>query len=71
MYGLAAEQQGGSDKSPQAALLKQLGLRVGDIPERTAAMVMTILGLPPKEAEAVARLPLTGTLSKTVVPLAS
>lgn len=43
-----------------AALIRQLGLKTGDIPERTAAMVMTILGLPQKEAEAIARLPLPG-----------
>lgn len=58
LAAISAEQQAGTDKSPQSALLKQLGLRAGDIAERTTTMVMTILGLPPKEAEAIARLPL-------------
>jgi len=58
LAAISAEHQAGTEKSPQSALLKQLGLRVGDIPERTTTMVMTILGVPPKEAEAIARLPL-------------
>jgi AcrR family transcriptional regulator len=58
LAAISAEQQAGSEKSPQAAQFKQMGLRVGDIPERTATMAMTILGLPQKEAEAIANLPL-------------
>lgn len=58
LAAISAEQQVGSEKSPQAAQFKQMGLRVGNIPERTAKMVMTILGLPEKEAETIANLPL-------------
>lgn len=58
LAAISAEQQAGSEKSPQAAQFKQMGLRVGDIPERTATMAMTILGLPQKEAETIANLPL-------------
>jgi AcrR family transcriptional regulator len=58
LAAIAAEQQVGSENSPQAALAKSLGLIVGDIPERAATIALTTLGLPPKEAAAIARKPL-------------
>lgn len=70
LAAISAEQQAGTEKSPQAALLKQMGLSVGDIPERTAAMVMGILGLPPKEAAIIARLPLPEVATKSGTSLA-
>lgn len=61
LAAIAAEQVAGSEHSPQAALVKSLGMEVGDIPERAATMVLTTLGLPPKEAAAIARKPLPVT----------
>ena len=58
LAAIAAEQQAGSESSPQAALVKSLGMDIGGIPERAATMVLTTLGLPPKEAAAIARKPL-------------
>lgn len=55
---IAADGQTSSLKGPQAAEFRKLGLQLDDIPERTAAMAMMILGLPQKEAETIARLPL-------------
>ena len=61
LAAIATEQQVGSENSPQAALVKGLGMDVGDIPERAATMVLTTLGLPPKEAAELARKPLPVT----------
>lgn len=58
LAAIAAEQEAGSDDSPLAALVKGMGMTVGDIPERAATMVLTTLGLPSKEAAAIARKPL-------------
>lgn len=55
---IAAEQMAGSDDSPQSALIKSLGMRVGDIPERAATVALTTLGLSAAEAAAIARKPL-------------
>ncbi|MGH8631169.1 MAG: TetR/AcrR family transcriptional regulator [Burkholderiales bacterium] len=60
LTAIAAELQLGPEGSTPAALIKQLGMKTGDIPERTAAMLMMILGLSQKEAETIARLPLPG-----------
>lgn len=61
LAAISAEQQAGSENSPQAALVKGLGMDVGDIPERAATMVLTTLGLSSKEAAAIARKPLPVT----------
>lgn len=47
-----------TEKSPQAAVLKSMGVKPSDIPERTTVMALTILGLSQKESEVIARLPL-------------
>lgn len=62
LAAIAAEHQTGSEGSPQAALVKSLGMVVGEVPERTATMVLTTLGLSPREAAVIARepLPVTG-----------
>lgn len=61
LAAIAAEQQAGSDTGPQAALVKSLGMTIGDIPERAATVVLTTLGLSPREAAGVARKPLPVT----------
>lgn len=61
LAAIAAEQQTGSEDSQQAALVKSLGMVVGDLPERTATMVLTTLGLSPREAAEIARKPLPVT----------
>lgn len=63
LAAISVQQLAGSESSPQAALIRQLGMRLGDVPERTAAVVMTMLGLSQKEAEAIARLPLPSPLA--------
>ncbi|WP_420466908.1 TetR/AcrR family transcriptional regulator [Panacagrimonas sp.] len=61
LAAVAAEQMAGSETSPQAALIKGMGMTVGNIPERTAALVLTTLGVSAKEAAAIARKPLPVT----------
>lgn len=61
LAAISAEQQAGSDNSPQAALVKSLGMDVGGIPERAATVVLTTLGLSQREAAAIARKPLPVT----------
>lgn len=58
LAAIAAEQQVGSESSPQAALLKSLGMAVGGIPERATTLALTTLGIPAEEAAAIARKPL-------------
>jgi len=58
---IAAEQQAGAETSPQAALVKSLGMDVGGLPERAATIVLTTLGLSTQEAAAIAHKPLPVT----------
>lgn len=58
LAAIAAQQQVGSENSPQAALIKSLGMAVGEIPERAATIALTTLGIPAAEAAAIARKPL-------------
>lgn len=58
LAAISAEQQMGSDDSPQAALARQMGFPIGNIPERTATVLLTTLGLKLTEAEKIARQPL-------------
>lgn len=58
LLAISAELQLGAGDGTPASLIRQLGMTAGDVPQRTAAMLLTILGLSPKEAEAIARLPL-------------
>lgn len=59
---IAVEQQSSSLHGPQAMPLKKLGLDLEGIAERATTTAMTILGLPQKEAESIARLPLPGPM---------
>lgn len=58
LAAIPAEQQAGTDASPQAEGIKKLGMKIGNIPERTAAMALGMLGVPQREAVAISRLPL-------------
>lgn len=58
LAAIAAKLEVGSAHSPSAALVGKLGLQGENIPERGAAVLLRLLGVPPKEAEAVARRPL-------------
>jgi len=61
---IAADGLSGSLRGPQGAQLRKLGLQLDGIPERTAATALTILGLPQKEAETIAYLPLPGAAGR-------
>lgn len=58
MAAILAERFAGDERGPFSAEIRRLGMKPGDIPERTAATVLTIFGVPAKEAEKLARLPM-------------
>jgi AcrR family transcriptional regulator len=65
LAAISAQQQAGADDDPQAALVQQMGLSLGDIPERAATIVLTTLGIDQAEAERMARKPLPTVELKT------
>ncbi len=65
MAAILAQRIAGDDAGAFRSQLQQLGMEGGDIPERTAAAVLTIFGIPSREAEKLARLPMPTTTVTT------
>jgi len=58
LAAVAAELQISTVDGPQQKLAISIGLPTDDIPQRTALILLTILGLPPEEAKVIAYKPL-------------
>ena len=58
LAAIQAQLQRGRLDVPKDVGIRSLGLEGQDMPERTAAVLLKLLGLPPEEAAAVARRPL-------------
>lgn len=55
---IAADAESGSLRGPLGEPLRKLGLTLDNLPERAATAVLVMLGIPAKEAAAIASLPL-------------